>query len=250
MASLACAEVPTALSIARLIAGDKPIPDWLPERLKELAEGGLPFFRRKESEQLRRAQMRLKLAGREKAARSVLPSLSDTQFLEQLDEAKGEPVSAEFLNTFANCLTEFADLAERAAAAIPEGGGRDRVRPVNTVSAKKRCALIIYEAWRLVRGEPPAPGSAVAQHAARELWRLSGGPKGLGEDELQGWRKELRAIECHPDEAELALIRQILLWTPPDTVTAGIEGAFKAGIEAMFEAGEFDSWVIDAKESH
>jgi hypothetical protein len=250
MANIASADEPTFEVIARLIAGNRPVPDWLPASLEKLAASGLPFARRKESEQLGRAEMRQKLAALTNAARSILPSISDTRILEQLDDADGEPVSAEFLNAFANHLTGFAGLTERAAAAIREGGGRDRAHAVNAVSARRLCAIVIYEAWRLVRGKAPAPGNATAQRAACGLWRMSGGPnKSWGDDELQGWRKELRAIERQPDDAELARIRQILLWTPPDTVTAGIEAAYETAFEAMFAAGSFASCVIDAKQA-
>ena len=243
------ANTASAENIARLISGDKPIPDWLPSSLEKLAASALPFARRRESEQLRRAQMRRRLADLATETRSIRSSLIDPRILEQLDDANGEQISAEFLNAFGHYLTRFGDLAGRATAAIPAGGGRDRAHAVNTVSTKKLCAMVVYEIWRLMHGEALSLGNGRAQRAANELWRMSGGPKSLGNDPLQGWRKEFQAIERGSDGAELAHIRQVLMWTAPAAGIASIEVEVEAGLEAAFELFEFDSWVIDAKES-
>ena len=85
------------------------------------------------------------------------------------------------------------ELAKAAAAAIPGGPGRygivynpDGMQPLEV------CALVVREAWRAVRGQPPGLRNPHAFKAAEILWQATGGASPLtaqGRD----WRLHFQA---------------------------------------------------------
>jgi len=199
MASSATVGKATFDDIARLIAGNSPIPNWLPGALEHFS-ARLMFARRLEEGQPGRADMKRRLRLVTNAARFLLDAIKDMPTLGQLDYAGPDAVSAADLNAPAHLLVELRDRAERAEKTIPKGGGSGRAFAGCSASPMDHCAMLISEAWCMVHDEPPKPGNQIAQQAASALWRASGGiERGWGSTP-SGWRKHFQAIERYDEE--------------------------------------------------
>jgi hypothetical protein len=199
MASSAAVGEPTFNDVARLIAGNAPIPSWLPAAMEHFS-ARLMFARRLEEGQPGRTDMKRRLRLVSDAARCLLGVIKDMPTLGQLDYAGPDAVSAADLNALEHLLVDLRDRAGRAEKTIPEGGGRGRAFAGCSASPMDHCAMLISEAWCIVHDERPKPGNQIAQQAASALWRASGGiEKGWGSS-TSGWRKHLQAIELYDEE--------------------------------------------------
>jgi hypothetical protein len=129
----------------------------------------------------------------------------------QLWKASHDPVISGFLDnaqptrmdvaTLHSALAQIGLRASLAKKALPQGRqGRVPAVPLKNgdtcdiyLTAKQFCAMVIVEAWTVVRGKPPPLNSDDASAAASLLWKAAGGPP-RGWAEAPVWRKQFQAV--------------------------------------------------------
>jgi hypothetical protein len=199
--------------VADLIFGGKA-PDWLAGHLQRWSSS--LFFARGFELGIGRAEVVAGLDSISSAARNFQSALFDFldsplygEFLEN-DEI-GPATHWEVTATILKDLTERIERAKASSALANSAGrarsGRGIPRPPGACSSEVRCALIIQETWRFLRGAFPAPRSEAAAEAAHLFWRLSGGvTPGWGADPHRRWRhhfKKASAIDLSKLRAEI-----------------------------------------------
>lgn len=162
---------------ARLIwGGDGPI--WLAEQLWRWNRH-LQRARDVEGFRPTRAEMRSSLLEVENALLRVTEALDSPwvwEFLDTLPEGpivdpEGLRLALEDLSYRAGKARDCSDLATKSGATKP---GRGKARPEG-MSPHTLCAIMIWEAWKHVRGEEPSPRNRTLAKAAEAYWRSAGG---------------------------------------------------------------------------
>jgi hypothetical protein len=202
--------VPSFDEVAQLIAGEEGVPAWLTRALERVAAGRLGFARKLEAEQPGRATARRQLQAVERASSLLLAVFGGPNMpvWGLLNGADAEALNGADLRQLVHTLTEIRGRAQHARETISQTGGRDLPWATASANPKDHCAMLVSEAWRLVRGARPRPGNRTAQEAASALWLASGGTETstdgcYGATRHAGWRKHFHATEAYKREGEL-----------------------------------------------
>ena len=177
--------------VAQLIAPNNT-PAWLAEMLRDWAPS-VALDRYVQATQPTKAEMKKRLLDIRDAALLLQRTLSDAPMREFL-EIEGS-IRIENVGGLDHTLRTIAERAERAAAsptittaAGETKKGRGKALPLEAISAKAFCALIIAETWAYIREGQPAPRNQEAAAAAHAYWQASGGTtQSWGSDPRIGW---------------------------------------------------------------
>jgi hypothetical protein len=144
--------------IARLIAPNNT-PVWLAEMLRDWTPS-LALDRYVQEKQPTKAEMKKRLLEIRDAALLLQRALSDApmrEFLEREGSIRIENIGG--LDHTLRMIAERADLAAASPAITAAVGktkkGRGKALPLNAISPKAFCALIIAETWAYLRGTKP-----------------------------------------------------------------------------------------------
>jgi hypothetical protein len=85
-----------------------------------------------------------------------------------------------------------AKLVDKASARIPRAG-RKRARRIAGPNPRELCALIVIEAWTLVRGKPPGAHNLRVQEICDAYWRACGGARIGKRGDPENWRRTMGA---------------------------------------------------------
>ena len=209
------------INVARLICNGDP-PPWLADQLWRW-NGSLYQDRRVEEIRPTRAEMRGTLLEVEEAALLLREALAPSWVREFLEASLFGPIAdPEGLIWALGDLQERATqvrtgLATKAGVTRP---GPGKARPEG-MSPRTLCAIMIWEAWKHVRGAAPSAKNRRAAKAAEAYWRTAGGEAHhFGKEPLAIWRHHFKRAAAsrakdfrtewrrHLNEAERRWIRQ------------------------------------------
>lgn len=223
---------PSFEDVARLIAGNKnSAPKGLVECLR-VQGASLCHVRQTEKVQPSRTAARKQLIDVRKAALILLEALdpdapppmtstarrkretAQEAILSALDEAGDSPL--DLTGGLVARLQNISARAELAAASVPGGGGAGKFAPrQGGLSSKEICALVVAEAWKMVRGVNPGHNNGAVHEAVDTYWRAATREESIGSDASFGaWERHLKKAKSADPNLRL-LIRQGLQTESP-----------------------------------
>jgi hypothetical protein len=209
------------IDVGRLICRSDP-PSWLAE---ELWRWNRWLYRDRFVEETRpsRAQMRRTLLEVEEALFVVTEALESSWVREFLDVSSHGPIFDP--ERLARALEDLQDRATQARTGLATKAGVTRPGPGKArpegMSPRTLCAIMIWEAWKHVRGAAPGAKNRRAAKAAEAYWRAAGGEgHHFGKEPLAIWRHHFKRAAAstakdfrtewrrHLNEAERRWIRR------------------------------------------
>jgi hypothetical protein len=190
-------------NVARIMAGDKSPPDWLPKALSIYGEV-LETARQNEAKRLGRKAMKKRLVDLRKATAIVMAALDDPHMFTMLSHH----TPGQELNPDIWCgLSDVAAAAEGAELSLSTTTGPDRARVPAEVPPRVVCAMIVSIVMRYLGRRLPTGRAADDQNAAEALWRASGGPEfsGHARTNVISWEHAFRRMIKAKPEFQMAL---------------------------------------------
>jgi hypothetical protein len=194
------------LEVTRLICPVDP-PGWLAEQLWRWNQW---LYRDRSVEDSRpsRAQMRRTLLEVEEASFVVTEALGSSWVREFLDASSNGPLADP--ERLIVALEDLQDRATRARGNLASKAGVTRPGPGKArpegMPSRTLCAIMIWEAWKHVRGEEPSPRNRTLAKAAEAYWRSAGGEAHACEaqtyvdEPLALWRHHFKKAAITPAE--------------------------------------------------
>jgi hypothetical protein len=128
----------------------------------------------------RRRELVEKLKNLKIAAKVVAKLVLDPTILAidpGIQETFGTPEGLDVSSAMARLIHIVDRHTKRLNAAAGQKGPMTAAHLYGRHSARLLCATVIVEAWRQLRGRPPAATTVGAQNACAELWRAAGGQR-------------------------------------------------------------------------
>lgn len=207
-------ERPTVEEVGRQLAKGKA-PSWLLSALPGLILG-IKGERVAEETARKPAELRDKLNAVGQAATDLQRALFDLELLSYLEIGGSLHMDETDLGSRSThgrdapwldqILQRIRERALSQAKAIKVGRGLGSAFPnPEGLSARELCALVAFEVWRAIHGQPPGPRSEGVNVAAEMLWQAAGGAQGRDDAAQTGWRGPLEvARDC--SEAKRAIV--------------------------------------------
>ena len=183
-------DAPAIEPVARMLAGGDPSPQ-LVSNLEVLGIA-LQSFIATEKVRLKRTDMRKQLEKVRDSATELRSTLFDPYVLAFIERG-----AEHFMRNHSTLWTALADVAQRAKKAVqdyPTGGGQSRAHVgADVPTAHTFCALVIAEAWLLLRDRELAVRNPEAQEIAHSFWVACGGKERKSGHTNTGWRRHFEA---------------------------------------------------------
>lgn len=194
---LAPEDAPELDAVARMLAGGAPPQPFVSSLV--LLGIALKGFVAVEQRRVTRKEMRERLERVRDLATELRVTLFDPGTLAFIE--RGAEHFMQGHSSLLSMLQDVARRADKAAQAPRRRGGQDRAHVAADVpTAHSFCALVIAEAWQLMRHEEVKPSSGKAHIVAKALWLACGGThdRQWGSTNA-GWRRHFEAARLIAD---------------------------------------------------